>query len=676
MTEVRQKIKDPLLVQARQKEIIDAAQIAFKRKGFHATTVRDIAIAAGMTQGTLYNYIETKEDILFLVCDYLVCAYQDSVQAAVAKVQSPTERLTVAIRAIGEVMQIHQDDLLLIFQESHVLQEKALNAVLNRVTEFINFVIGLLRDATAEDEISVDNVGITANIITFLPTIVALRRWDLNKRGDPKEILDRLVAFMTRGLSIGERVMRGTPNRSIDKRTPTTILQSVSPGSIKKERIESPSEGAHRDYVVPWQLARTVEQTRWVLKSRYWSSAFKTHGLSAETLKTADDFLRFPYLTKETYRAEISQSPLYGGFLCAPLDEIERQGGYLFRTTGTTGKQTSIIKSRADLEAFATCGARNLLIAGARAGDYILMTFPYTMWTAAWGYYHGAPRIGATIIPAGAPLPTEMRISLLEEYHPRIMVATPSYALSLAESVRSAGRDPTAMGVEIILVGGEPISTARRYRIEEAWGALKGVRNFSGISEVAGVYLGTECPAQNGMHVYEDIVRCDVLVPGESKWAPANKGGELVVTSLVETALALNYRFRTGDFVYFTDEPCSCGRTSRRILSIESRLDDMRKIRGVNIWASAIEELLHAIPGVGDEFELVIERKGELDEITVCAEAKLNYPPEQYRALAAVVGDRLRGQLGIRMPVEIVPSATLPRYELKAKRWNDRRKMA
>ena len=353
--------------------------------------------------------------------------------------------------------------------------------------------------------------------------------------------------------------------------------------------------------------------------------------------------------------------------------ELEQRGAHIFRTTGTTGKQTSIIKSRDDLEAFTTCGARNLHIAGVRAGDYVFMTYPYTLWTAAWGFYHGASRIGATIIPAGAPLPTEMRISLLEDFRPRAMVATPSYALILAEAVRQSGRDPTAMGIEIILVGGEPISTARRHRIEESWGAPGGVRNFSGISEVAGVYLGVECSAQAGMHVYEDLLCADVIVPGKDEQASANQGGELVVTSLVDTALALNFRFRTGDFVHYTDAPCKCGRTSRRILSIESRLDDMRKIRGINIWATAVEEHLHKIPGVGDEFVLIIERVGDLDEVTVRVEAKHELTADQYQTLAADVGNYLQGQLGIRMPVEIVPPSTLPRPELKAKRWIDRR---
>ena len=145
---------------------------------------------------------------------------------------------------------------------------------------------------------------------------------------------------------------------------------------------------------------------------------------------------------------------------------------------------------------------------------------------------------------------------MLEEYKPRALVCTPSYALALADAVKIAGRDPTAMGVKLILVGGEPISQARRARIEATWGAPKGVRNFSGISEVSGVYLGVECSAQAGMHVYEDMLRCDILVPNANEWASADVGGELVVPSLVDTALALNYRSRTGDFVYFADDAC------------------------------------------------------------------------------------------------------------------------
>lgn len=438
-------------------------------------------------------------------------------------------------------------------------------------------------------------------------------------------------------------------------------------------KIESPLEIIDRGQAGALQLAKTLAQTQWVAKSDYWRGAFRDAAVDIGLLKTSDDFLKLPALTKHIYREAISRQPPYGGFLCRPPAEIENEGAYLFRTTGTTGKQTSIIKSKADVEAFALCGARNMLIAGALPGDYVFMTFPYTMWTAAWGYYHGAPLIGATIVPAGAPLPTEMRIALLEEYRPRILVCTPSYALALAEAVKATSRDPAAMGVEIILVGGEPISTARRARIEALWGAPKGVRNFSGISEVAGVYLGVECPAQVGMHVYEDVLRCDVMVPGAAEWASAHSGGELVVTSLVKTALAFNYRFRTGDFVYFTDEPCACGRKSRRLLSLETRLDDMRKIRGINVWASAVEEILHKVSGCGDEFELRIVRSGELDDVIVRTEAQACLAPEKYQALTEELEKSLRAALGIRLAVEIVPAKSLPRYELKAKRWIDLR---
>lgn len=447
----------------------------------------------------------------------------------------------------------------------------------------------------------------------------------------------------------------------------------ASTAFTSKPNVESLFEGASRAEVAEYQFQKAVKQTQWVGQSSFWSEAFGAAPNISDGLRRPDDLLKLPTLDKKSYRDAIGKKPPYGGFLCRPLRHIEMEGAYLFRTTGTTGKQASIIKSRADMEAFATCGARNMAIAGVTAGDYVFMTFPYTMWTAAWGFYHGAPRVGATILPAGAPLPTEMRVALLEEYKPRVLVSTPSYALALAESVKANGKDPTAVGVELILVGGEPISPARRLRIENAWGAVKGVRNFSGISEVAGVYLGVECPAQCGMHVYEDVLRCDVLVPGMDEWASPDQGGELVVTSLVDTALALNYRFRTGDFVYFTDEPCICGRTSRRILSIETRLDDMRKIRGINVWASAIEELLQKVDGSGDEFELRLYRKGEMDDVLVRTEAKPNVSPDSYETLAQEIERRLRAALTIRLEVEVVPPQTLPRYELKARRWIDLR---
>ncbi len=198
------KIQDKELVKERQIAIIIAAKKVFGQKGFHDSTVKDIADAANMTQGNLYNYIRSKDEILFLVCDHLISSYQDAIIEATQVTKGSASKLKAALGALIEQMQQHQDDLLLIYQESHLLRGDALDIVLNRVSSFVDFFVDLINRAEQDGHLVTRNPGVTANILTFLPTMVALRRWDLKNRSQPDELVQDLVAFMVRGLNLRE----------------------------------------------------------------------------------------------------------------------------------------------------------------------------------------------------------------------------------------------------------------------------------------------------------------------------------------------------------------------------------------------------------------------------------------------------------------------------------------
>lgn len=199
------RIRDTALINQRRAEIVRGAIKVFKEKGFHVSTVRDIGEAAGLTQGTLYNYVRSKEDILFLVCDQLVQDYQDAVTAAIKAETDPGRRLTSALRAVITTMEAHQEDLLLLYQEVHALERDALHAVLGRVTEFIDGFVKLLEDSRAHGLLDFPDPHLGAEIITFLPLIVALRRWRLVRYGDSGRVMDGLIDFMGRGLGITSR---------------------------------------------------------------------------------------------------------------------------------------------------------------------------------------------------------------------------------------------------------------------------------------------------------------------------------------------------------------------------------------------------------------------------------------------------------------------------------------
>lgn len=206
---INTKVRRPDLVAHHQREIVRAATKVFKEKGFHLATVRDLGEAAGLTQGTLYNYVRSKGDILFLVCDHLIRDYQAAVSAAIAAEKEPKRRLTAALRALVATMDANQDDLLLLYQELHALERDALHAILHRSAEFIDDFVRLLEANRKEGVIDFDP-QLGAEIITFLPVIVALQRWRLSHHADPARVIDGVVDFMKRGLGVADHSGRET----------------------------------------------------------------------------------------------------------------------------------------------------------------------------------------------------------------------------------------------------------------------------------------------------------------------------------------------------------------------------------------------------------------------------------------------------------------------------------
>jgi AcrR family transcriptional regulator len=197
---VKAAVKDEPLVRSRRDVLIAAAIAVFKEKGFHNTTVRDIGRVAGMTQGTIYNYVSSKDDILYLVCDRLVSEYQDETRKALETVSDPAARVRSAARAVAEVIHKHQEEILLIYQNSHLLDAKSLGVILARVDGFVRMFEKLIKDASTEAKVSVGSEYLAANIFTFLPTMIALRRWSLGRELGHEEIVGGITEFLVRGL--------------------------------------------------------------------------------------------------------------------------------------------------------------------------------------------------------------------------------------------------------------------------------------------------------------------------------------------------------------------------------------------------------------------------------------------------------------------------------------------
>jgi phenylacetate-CoA ligase len=266
---------------------------------------------------------------------------------------------------------------------------------------------------------------------------------------------------------------------------------------------------------------------------------------------------------------------------------------------------------------------------------------------------------------------TARQALLLHDLGAEVLVATPSYALVIAQAVRDAGIDPASLKLELGLFGGEPWTEGLREQVEREL-PLRAV-NFYGLSEMCGPGVAAEClEARDGLHVHEDHFLVEVIDPESGEPLEEGTEGELVFTTLVKEAMPL-LRYRTGDIGSITHEPCACGRTTARIRGLRGRHDDMITVRGVNLYPSNVEHLLLSVPEVAPHYQLVVERPGAMDELIVQCEPVSS--EVDAAVLRAAVETVLREHTGIRLEVEVLPPGAVPRSEGKAVRVVDRRRL-
>ena len=353
------------------------------------------------------------------------------------------------------------------------------------------------------------------------------------------------------------------------------------------------------------------------------------------------------------------------GLLRVPVASLAR----LHASSGTHGKPTVVGYTRGDLDAWTELMARCMTLAGVRPGMLVHNANTYGLFTGGHGFQQGAERIGAPVVPVSGGF-TARQAMLLHDLGAQVLVSTPSYALVIAQAVHDAGIDPAALKLELGLFGGEPWTEGLREEIERALPGLRAV-NFYGLSEMCGPGVATEClEVREGLHVHEDHFLVEVVDPQSG--APLDEGveGELVFTTLVKEAMPL-LRYRTGDIASVTYKPCRCGRTTARIQGLRGRRDDMIVVRGVNVYPSNVEQALLSVPDVAPHYQLLVERKGAMDELTIqCEPAGANVDPAGLRTYVERV---LREHLGIRVRVDVLERGKVPRSEGKAVRVVDRR---
>jgi phenylacetate-CoA ligase len=414
------------------------------------------------------------------------------------------------------------------------------------------------------------------------------------------------------------------------------------------------------------QLRRLQDTLRRVWQSGVpYKARLEEAGIEPGSVKGLNDVARLPFTRKQDFR---DSYPL--GMLATPLEDVVR----FHASSGTTGSRTLVGYTARDLETWAELVARFATAAGVVASDVAQISFTYGLFTGGFGLHYGLEKVGATVIPASGGN-TELQLSLIRDLNTSVLVATPTYALHIAEVGLEQGFDFESCSLRVGLFGGEPWSEGVRERIEAGTGMVA-TDNY-GLSEVVGPGVSGECRFKHGMHIAEDHFIAEVIDPATGEPLPEGEQGELVLTTLTRDAMPV-VRFRTGDLTVLTREPCECGRTSARMAKVLGRTDDMLIIRGVNVYPYQVERALLEIEGIEPHFLIVLDRKGELDVLEIWVEVSEGVFSDDTRLMrqfAQKVEAHLKGALNVGARVSLKEHKTLERSAGKAKRILDRREI-
>lgn len=408
------------------------------------------------------------------------------------------------------------------------------------------------------------------------------------------------------------------------------------------------------------RLQRTLTQAA---RSPFYAGRFKECGLDPASVKSLADVRRLPFTTKQDLRDSYPDK-----LLAMPIEEMVR----MHVSSGTTGTPTVIYHTKNDLDWWASLMARCMHMVGLRKADVFQNMSGYGLFTGGLGIHCGAEKLGCLTIPAGAGN-SHRQIKLLMDFKVTGIHIIPSYALYLSSVFAELGIDPKSLPLRIALVGAEPYTEETRRRLEALYG-IKAYNSY-GLSEMNGPGVAFECTEQHGMHVWEDAYLAEIVDPATGEPLPDGELGELVMTSLGREGMPI-IRYRTRDMTRFLTGQCPCGREHRRIDRLHGRCDDMMIVKGVNIFPMQIERVLMAMPEVGQDYQIILERDGFIDNIRIKVEIRDEYFVEDMRQLSALqkrIAARLRDEILVTPRVELVERNSLPKSEGKAARVLDKR---
>ena len=414
--------------------------------------------------------------------------------------------------------------------------------------------------------------------------------------------------------------------------------------------------------------ALQLERLKWTVKYcfdnvPFYNNRLTKAGVLPDKIKVLSDIQHIPFTTKDDIR---DNYPF--GLFAVPQKQIVR----IHASSGTTGKPTVVGYTRNDLNMWSDAVARFCVAVGVTDEDIAQIAFGYGLFTGALGLHNGLEKIGVSIIPMSSGN-TEKQLMLMQDFGPTLLIATPSYALFLAESLREHDISSDKLKLRIGLFGSEGTTEKMRDELEAGLGVFA-TDNY-GLSEILGPGISGDCMERSGQHIAEDFFLPEIINSSTEQVLEAGETGEVVFTTLCKEGIPL-LRYRTRDLSRLNYEACKCGRTHVRMDRIKGRSDDMLKIKGVNVFPSQIESVLRDIKDVASHYLLIVRKEGYMDNLEVQVELTNNSLLDnfsQLENLQTLIRHKLQSVLGLDSKVTLVEPKTLERAQGKSKRILDLR---
>ncbi len=409
------------------------------------------------------------------------------------------------------------------------------------------------------------------------------------------------------------------------------------------------------------RLKHTVEDV--YQRVPFYKNKLDEAGVKPSDIQTLEDLRKLPFTTKEDFR---DNYPF--GMFARPMKEIVR----IHASSGTTGKPKVVGYTRNDMNTWSDLIARLVYMVGGSDEDIAQVAFGYGLFTGGFGLHQGLEKVGATVVPMSSGN-TEKQIMLMRDFGTTLLIATPTYALHIADVLEEMNVPKEEIKLKIGMFGGEGHTEEMRKILESRLGIIS-TENY-GLSEVMGPGVAGECIYQNGQHIAEDCFIIEIIDPETGEPVEEGKPGEVVITTIKKEGIPV-LRYRTHDISYLISEPCECGRTSRKLAKMQGRTDDMLIIKGVNVFPSQVESVLLGINHIGPYYQLIVSKKGYTDQLEVQVELTDDSLLDSFSKLEALekeIQHKLHVVLGLVAKVKLVEPKTIERTTGKAKHVIDNR---